>query len=175
MWPYYVYELIDPRTGAVFYVGKGKGKRIDAHEAEARRGHASDKCEQIRAIWAAGNRVIKREVGRFKDEDAAYAFEAERIAQYTGLTNVVLHDATRAKSRPPQLDPAFLRVVAWWLKATDCGRKEPHFSFPERPLASAVMNVLVKSGRKFLDDVLSVASFEEVSNRLRPFGVRLVR
>jgi hypothetical protein len=32
---YYVYELVDPRTSRVFYVGKGRGKRMHAHEREA--------------------------------------------------------------------------------------------------------------------------------------------
>ena len=32
---FYVYELIDPRDGKVFYIGKGQGRRIYGHEAEA--------------------------------------------------------------------------------------------------------------------------------------------
>ena len=34
----YVYELIDPRDGKVFYVGKGRNSRAWAHEKAARRG-----------------------------------------------------------------------------------------------------------------------------------------
>ena len=32
---YYVYRLIDPRTGQTFYVGKGKGNRLYAHINDA--------------------------------------------------------------------------------------------------------------------------------------------
>ena len=32
---YYVYRLIDPRTGNTFYVGKGKGNRLYAHINDA--------------------------------------------------------------------------------------------------------------------------------------------
>lgn len=175
MWPYYVYELIDPRTGAVFYVGKGKGKRIEAHEAEARKGVSSDKCDQIRDIWAGRQKVMKREVARFLDEEAAYDHEADRIAMYTGLTNVIHHDATRAKVRHFALSPGFLKVVAWWLKTTDCGRKQPVFNDAYKPWATALRNRMVKDGRRFLDLSLAAGSFEDVSRRLRPFGVDLVR
>lgn len=177
MWPYYVYELIDPRTGAVFYVGKGKGRRIEAHEADARRGVASDKCDQIRDIWADRFKVVKREVARFQDEEAAYDHEADRIGWYTGLTNVVSHDSARAKVRHFALSPHFLKVVAWWLKYTDCGRKSPTLVYENRPWATALANALIRrgDGRKFLDLALAAAPFEEVAKRLKPFGVRLVR
>ena len=29
---YYIYKLIDPRTGKPFYIGKGKGNRLHQHE-----------------------------------------------------------------------------------------------------------------------------------------------
>jgi len=78
---FYVYELIDPRDGSVFYVGKGQRSRIKAHEAEARKGKQSPKCEIIRAIWAGGHQVQSRIVKRFKTDIEAYKYEAERIAE----------------------------------------------------------------------------------------------
>ena len=32
---WYVYALIDPRDGRLFYIGKGKGNRVFAHAHEA--------------------------------------------------------------------------------------------------------------------------------------------
>ena len=67
---YYVYRLIDPRTGQTFYVGKGKGNRIYAHINDALKSfdgqsyesndedEISEKIKQIREIKAAGLEVI---------------------------------------------------------------------------------------------------------------------
>lgn len=79
---FYVYELIDPRDGAVFYVGKGCGARVDEHEREARRGVDHPKNDRIRDIWAAGRQVEKRIVQTFGTEAAAFRRERKLIAQY---------------------------------------------------------------------------------------------
>jgi hypothetical protein len=84
---WYVYELIDPRNGEVFYVGKGKGNRIDDHEWEAKTGHPSYKCNKIRSIWDDGHQIIKQKVAEFWDEDAAYEHEEDRIVSI-GLDNL---------------------------------------------------------------------------------------
>ena len=88
---FYVYELIDPRTGLVFYVGKGCRDRIDQHEVEARKGRQSRKCAQIRDIEASGFTVGKRRTAHFTCEQAAYDAEAELITFYglANLTNVI--------------------------------------------------------------------------------------
>jgi hypothetical protein len=51
---WYVYDLIDPRSMSVFYVGKGKGNRIEAHEKDAAKPDAacSKKINKIKDIWA---------------------------------------------------------------------------------------------------------------------------
>ena len=97
---WYVYELIDPRTDTVFYVGKGARNRLDAHEHEARSGIKSHKCNKIRSIWEDGHQIVKRKVAQFWDEEAAYEHEAERIAEIglTNLTNVLPGGALEALS-----------------------------------------------------------------------------
>ncbi len=98
---YYVYELADPRTNQVFYVGKGKGARINAHEAEARKGIASPKCDRIRQIEAEGLGVVKRKVAHFSDEQEAFDYEAELVCQY-GLENLanLQHGGGAARNGP---------------------------------------------------------------------------
>lgn len=87
---FYVYELMDPRDGRVFYVGKGKGRRLHNHEAEARRGAHSAKCERIRDIWAAGHEVQRLVLSWHIDENDALEAEYDRINHYGlhNLTNV---------------------------------------------------------------------------------------
>lgn len=84
---YYVYQLIDPRSNKPFYIGKGKGQRLDAHEKEAAKGAVHPKCEVIRDIQSAGLVVGKEIVKRFANEDAAYKYEA-RLIKRIGLENL---------------------------------------------------------------------------------------
>ncbi len=87
---FYVYELVDSRTDTVFYVGKGKGKRVSKHVKAAKRGEVGLKADMIREILAEPPaRVIERIVKRFDDESKAYAYEERLIAKYgqENLTN----------------------------------------------------------------------------------------
>lgn len=82
---YYVYTLAYP-DGTVFYVGKGTGGRILAHESEAqrqhRRGQKCRKCDVIRGIWKDGGQVQRAIVFRTNDQNAAYLKEKELIQVY---------------------------------------------------------------------------------------------
>lgn len=88
---FYVYQLIDPRNGKPFYVGKGRGKRIDAHELQARNGTKSRKCFRIREIWDEKLTITKEIVKQFENETEAYQYEYNLIEQYglANLTNVL--------------------------------------------------------------------------------------
>ncbi len=93
-----VYELIDPRTNVVFYVGKGRRGRAAIHITEARRwmrtGDLSTlsspnlhKLRVIRKIFLAGLAPEIRHVKWFEGDEKAYLFEIERI-QFYGLRNL---------------------------------------------------------------------------------------
>lgn len=89
---YFVYELIDPRCGSAFYVGKGKGDRPRHHEREARKGAPGRKCDRIRSIIESGAAPSVRIAKRFHDELEAYAEEAFHIERIgiANLTNVCI-------------------------------------------------------------------------------------
>ena len=88
---FYVYALIDPRFDCVFYIGKGKNKRINDHEKEAAKGTYSSKCKVIRDIWDSGVSIKKQVIKWFASEKDAYAFEKELIdlVGLDRLTNVI--------------------------------------------------------------------------------------
>jgi hypothetical protein len=97
---YYVYRLIDPRTGQTFYVGKGKGNRVYAHINDALKSfdgqsyesndedEISEKIKQIREIKAAGLEVIHVIQRYGLNEKEAFEVEAALIDCYPGLTNI---------------------------------------------------------------------------------------
>lgn len=81
---YYVYLLIDPRDGRVFYVGKGTGERCFQHIVEARKTAADSKADYpklaaIRSIEAAGMRVRIEVLRHGLDELSALIVEASAI------------------------------------------------------------------------------------------------
>lgn len=77
---FYVYTLARPDE-SVFYVGKGTGRRIEDHEAQARRGMQSYKCSVIRKIWRAGGEVLRAIVFTTDSEAAAHDEERRVIAE----------------------------------------------------------------------------------------------
>lgn len=95
---FYVYELIDPRTGQVFYVGKGEKNRVFDHVKCVTKGNtlfSSDqdddvnlKIKQIKEILCAGLQVIYIIVRWGLDDETALEVEAALIDVIPGLTNI---------------------------------------------------------------------------------------
>lgn len=79
---YYVYCLVDPTDGKVFYVGKGKGNRVFQHalHAEMDKDAVSEKLDKIREIHARtdGNNHVQYYIVRHGLEENE-AFEIESV------------------------------------------------------------------------------------------------
>jgi hypothetical protein len=86
---YYVYGLVDPRTGAVFYVGKGSGRRMYQHEVDAKAGRISNGAKHARiiGILQSGERIQYHTFRANTTEDDALRLERQLITTLGGLTN----------------------------------------------------------------------------------------
>lgn len=104
---YYVYELIDPRNGLPFYVGKGKDKRVYFHLSENVRAKSENvkKFNKIEKIRRAGYEPQIKIVEYFQDEDDAYEYEETLIKQYgrKDIENFGILTNICQSSRPPKL------------------------------------------------------------------------
>jgi len=109
---FYVYGLIDPRCGNIFYVGKGQRERVlhhagqvvvddnfrdraDDEDQSSRDAARTEKEQRIAEIKIASLTVIERVLARFNTEHEAYAVESVLIHWVYGrkqeggiLTNV---------------------------------------------------------------------------------------
>lgn len=99
---YYVYALRDPRDGRVFYVGKGKGARINSHVVEAGKDPSSEraKLRTITEIENSGSPVELLFLRTELSEAEALAVEQAVIDAFRAdghpLTNLVKgHDSGR--------------------------------------------------------------------------------
>jgi hypothetical protein len=99
---YYTYLLVDPRNSQIFYVGKGKGKRVFEHEKSVRNGDVDNprKCDLILEILISGYRVGHIIFSAHKDEGEAYAVEKEMISilreQITNISSGTTTENQRA-------------------------------------------------------------------------------
>ena len=88
---WYVYRLIDPRSGETFYVGKGRGNRVFAHiraEQHLEGDDLDNKLKRIREIRLSGFEVAHVIHRHGMDEKTAFEVEAALIDAYPGLTNM---------------------------------------------------------------------------------------
>lgn len=83
----YVYTLADP-GGVVFYIGKGRNKRLYQHEMAAKRGKPGEKNDRIRAIIESGGKIQYQIISIHKTDMEACLAEVKAIAAHDNLTNL---------------------------------------------------------------------------------------
>jgi len=94
---YYVYGLIDPRDNSIFYIGKGKGKRVHQHFAEKTDYHSNiEKLGIIEEIKKISQEVPFTMIGENLSEESSFLLEriliyriGRRIFDEGVLTNIV--------------------------------------------------------------------------------------
>lgn len=103
---FYVYALARPvrikrqLEWRVFYVGKGKGRRVFDHENEAKSGHQCHKCNIIRKVWREGGEIQRYVLLTTENEQEAFDYERELIA-FHGRENLCNHtDGGEGSSNP---------------------------------------------------------------------------
>jgi hypothetical protein len=84
---FYVYEIIDPRNGETFYVGKGKGDRLKRHLTPSYLKLNHPKSERIREIVDEGFDPLFVKVEEGLDEYEAFRLE-KRTIDKIGLENL---------------------------------------------------------------------------------------
>ena len=177
---FYVYELIDPRTFRVFYVGKGRGSRLNHHESEARRGFHSRKCDLIRDVWSAGMQIIKRIVEQFEVEDDAYSFEARHILSIglENLTNVVpggrggyaKYKTELERAAKARIPMSTLQVVIRVARETLGFTRPVYWCDPMRPSVEVEMTRIAKGALRALMHDWGV---DKIAARLREANIDL--
>ncbi|MGX9981145.1 GIY-YIG nuclease family protein [Methylobacterium fujisawaense] len=89
---FYVYRLLDPRTGVAFYVGKGQRFRAWHHQRAVAAGRIAGNARKVRAIsdiLAAGLDVQIEIVGQYALEADALDHEYRLVDAMPTLTNIM--------------------------------------------------------------------------------------
>ena len=80
---FYVYGLIDPRTNSIFYIGKGKGKRVFQHLSEKLRVQSNtEKLQIIEEIQKDGLEVNHIIICENLNEECAFLLERLLIHRF---------------------------------------------------------------------------------------------
>lgn len=119
---YYVYILIDPRDNSVFYVGKGKGNRVNQHLLGAldEQSEETEKILRIREIQSLGLSVGLDIIRHELTEKEAFEVECSLIdlLELKNLTNIQSGHQASERGRM-KLDDIKIKYEAEKIKGFD--------------------------------------------------------
>lgn len=142
---FYTYFLIDPRNEDIFYVGKGKGKRLHQHVANVNAGRFDNpnKCQRIMDILDAGHSVIERHFSWHDNGVDALIVERLMIERFPNLTNT-------AKGCVPLVERQIMKVEYFlkWVISYD------RWIETARPNQLENATAIAGSPRQFYDDII---------------------
>ena len=130
---YYTYFLVHPVTCGIFYVGKGKGKRVTDHVKNAKKGLVdnAEKFRVITEIHNGGMSVVELIFSNHDEEVDAYMVERNLIRKFRkhGLTNISGGMMSNAELAVQQAKAAIARMLPFeiWLKVATRGQLEAAF------------------------------------------------
>jgi hypothetical protein len=84
---YYVYEYIDPRNNQPFYIGKGKGDRLNYHIKNLNDGYNPHKTNKIKKILSEGLEPIINIVVSGLTETESFEIESSLIIKFGRVDN----------------------------------------------------------------------------------------
>lgn len=171
---YYVYSLTDPRDNSVFYIGKGRGNRCNAHALKVKRKgpSASAKDKKIFEIQSSGMDVCVSITHSHLGEQEALDIEAMEIESHgiENLTNVMSKGSKGATDRAGV--GVGRELVNTWLEMPDARRNiksvELEYITPQflHSCMCDVLDSLMRSPRsKMVIDGISSAIEEKYTGR----------
>lgn len=147
---YYVYHLINPLNGSVFYVGKGKGSRCKVHESKVKRNPEkygkSEKGELILKILNSGKRVVTSIIAKGLSEEESLIVEEREIDRIgiSNLTNIKSKGTVSGDTRG--FESSGRTLALYWLSIVDC--RDPRGMTPKN-------GVRVSDIHKDLNDIMT--------------------
>lgn len=137
---FYVYLLIDPANGEIFYVGKGKGKRMHDHELDAKAGRIANvkKHQRIVSVLDKGHQVDKIVFHSCSSEAEAFGVERIMIVRlHEGLTNMLGGVTSQKEIAMERAKHALFRLISYeqWISYASQAQLKAASNIAGSPLA----------------------------------------